>query len=173
MSLERITQMAQLLLRHESQIAQLEEELSAEKAAALKLKREDLPELMREFNLLEFTLTSGEKIEVKEDIQCAITDERKNAAFDWLREHGFSGLIKTVVSVEFERGDIDRAELLALQLAAQELPAIMEEKVHPATLKSFINGELEAGRTVPFNLFGIVPFSFAKVIKPSKKGAKS
>lgn len=163
MSLERITQLAQLLVEQEGTVAELEKQLSKAKLAALQTKRTDLPELMREFGLLDFRLTSGERIEIKEDIECRITDDTREEAHRWLIDHGFGSLIKTAVTIEFSRGDVEQAEDLARKLIEDDLPAFVAEVIHPATLKAFINEQIAAGNSVPFDLFKIVPFSFAKI----------
>lgn len=167
--LRRATIMGELLVHQAQLVAVLEEDLKNAKANLLKTAREDLPELMKELGLIQFKLKTGEQIEVKEDLSCGITESRKQEAMRWLNGHGFGGLIKTLVSVEFGRGEIDTAEELALRLQAEGLPAIADEDVHPSTLKSFIKGELEAGRTVPYDLFGVFPYSFAKATAPSKR----
>lgn len=165
MDLDRVTVLAKLLVEQESLVAVLEEDLKNAKAAALKTKREDLPELMREFGLLELRLDTGQRIEVKEDIECKIPENRRTEAMAWLNGHGFGGLIKTVVTVEFGRGEIETAEQLAGKLIDDGLPAVALETVHPATLKAFVNEQLAAGQSVPFDLFGVFPYSFAKLTK--------
>lgn len=169
-NLKRVTDMANLLIRQSDRVAVLEQDLSDAKAAMVKTQREDLPEVMREFGLLDFTLSTGMKIEIKEDISCGITEDRKVEALRWLNEHGFGGLIKTVVSVEFGQGEIESAEELAIKLQGDGLPATANEIVHASTLKSFIKEQLENGQSIPFNLFGVHPFSFAKIV--TKKGAR-
>lgn len=168
MSLERIAALANLLIEQEDRVAVLEEDLKNAKAAAMKTKLVDMPELMLEFGLTSFTMTSGQKIDIKEDVQCAITEAMRPRALAWLREHGFGGLIKTIVSVEFDRGAVEEAEQLAIRLNEEGVPAFAEEKVHAMTLKSFVTEQLEAGHSIPFDLFGVRPFNIAKVTNPKK-----
>jgi hypothetical protein len=43
----------------------------------------------------------------------------------------------------------------------------MAETVHPSTLKAFVKEQLAVGTAVPFDLFGIYPYSRA-IIKEKK-----
>jgi hypothetical protein len=164
-SIQRITDLAGLMLRQQHRVAILTEELASEKERLLKIQREDLPGLMLELGLSEFVLKTGERIVVKDDVAVNIPAERQVEAMRWLSDHGFGGLIKTVVSVEFGRGEIESAEELARRLQEEELPAQAVETVHTATLKAFVKEQLEKGESVPFDLFGVFPYSVASFSK--------
>ena len=51
-------------------------------------------------------------------------------------------------------------------------PVEVAERVHPARLLSFVKERLEKGEAIPFDLFGIHPFSRAKLKAPSAKKSK-
>ena len=172
MSLERITSMATELINREQHLAVLVQDAKDAKAALDKLKMEDLPDLMREFGLMEIKLANGFTVSVTEDVSCGITEAKHDAAMRWLVDHQFGGLIKTVVSIEFGRGEIDEAQALAKRLTEDGTEAMSVETVHASTLKAFVREELEKGNAVPFDLFGVHPYSYAKVIKPPKSRIK-
>lgn len=157
-SLERAVQLAELLVKLRSNVQSLEDQLATAKADVRRVEQEDLPQLMSELGLETFRLKSGEVIEVKSEIDCAITEERRAAAHKWLTQHGFGGLIKTEVVVKFGRDEHDAAVACAESIGGE-----MTERVHPATLKAFIKEQLAAGAAVPFDLFGVYPYSKVKI----------
>lgn len=153
-SLHRVAELARLLEAHR------------------RTEQEDLPELMREIGLTEIKLADGSEITVTDDVQCSISEERRAAAHAWLRESGYGGIIKGVLAIPFRPEDPEMEEAVAeiAAEASERLGAEIEvaEKVHPQTLKSFVKERLAAGEAVPFDLFGIHPFSRAKVKAPKR-----
>jgi hypothetical protein len=168
----RITLLAETMVHAAAHVESLKAQLDAAKAYHRRIEQEDLPELMREIGLAEFTMTDGTKIQVTDDVECGISEERRAAAHEWLARNGFGGLIKTEVVVAFPRDAHEEAQRVADDLA-QELEGIatpqVQERVHPATLKAFIKEQLAAGKPVPFDLFGVHPFSKAKLVSSSRK----
>ncbi len=157
-TIERAVKMAELLIQLRNNVSDLETQLAVAKETARRVEQEDLPQLMSELGLETFKLTSGELVEVKPDVACGITDARREAAHAWLVDNGFGGLIKTEVVVKFGKDEHEAAVACAETVGGE-----MIERVHPATLKSFIKEQLEAGRAVPFDLFGIHPLNKVKI----------
>jgi hypothetical protein len=116
------------------------------------------------------TLTNGLKVQVEELVSCAITAEKRAEAHEWLRQHGFGGLIKILVEVPFAKGEEERAAALYAELADKDYPVEAEETVHPQTLKAFVREQLGEGAPLPLELFGIHPYSRAKI--SAAKGKK-
>jgi hypothetical protein len=164
--LQRAVTLAELLVQLRQNVESLEKQLAAAKADARRVEQEDLPALMQELGLETFRLTSGETIEVVPEVDCAISEERRPAAHAWLLERGFGGLIKTEVVTTFGRGEIDAAQQLAADIAQNTgATPVVVERVHPATLKSFVKEQMAAGSPVPFDLFGVHPYNKVKISK--------
>lgn len=175
-ALVRITRLADLLREQEREVARLELLLRDAKEAAQRTETEDLPDLMIELNLTEIKLLDGTKVEVRKEVQCGISEERRPAAHRWLQDHGFGGLIKTELIVGFGRDERDKAVAAAGQVAALlDRDVGFDEKVHPATLKSFIKEQMELGpegSNPPAELFAIYPFNKAKLTAPRAAAPK-
>lgn len=166
--LQRAVQLAELLLKLRQNVERLETELETAKKDMRRVEQEDLPDLMQELGLETFKLTTGETIEVKPEVDCGISEERRRAAHDWLTANGFGGLIKTEVVVTFGHGEHDAAEGFAQECAqAGKQPAVVE-RVHPSTLKSFVKEQMAAGKPVPFDLFAVHPYSKVKITAAKK-----
>lgn len=161
--LQRAVQLAELLLKLRDNVARLETELEAAKKDMRRVEQEDLPDLMQELGLETFKLKSGETIEVKPEVDCGITEERRAKAHDWLTINGFGGLIKTEVVAKFGRDERDAAVACAEQIGGE-----MIERVHPSTLKSFVKEQMAAGKPVPFDLFGVHPYNKVKITAAKK-----
>lgn len=161
--LQRAVQLAELLLKLRENVARLETELEAAKKDMRRVEQEDLPDLMQELGLETFKLKSGETIEVKPEVDCGITEERRAKAHDWLTTNGFGGLIKTEVVAKFGRDEREAAVACAEQIGGE-----MIERVHPSTLKSFVKEQMAAGKPVPFDLFGVHPYNKVKITAAKK-----
>lgn len=166
--LNRITELAELLVKQQKEVKEKEEKLKAAKAEMYKLEREDLPTLMSEAGLQEVTLSDGSKVTVKEEIDAKITDKTRTGALHWLLENNFGGLIKTEIMMRFPRGDHETAMKVRDELAADYDDVQLKEDVHPMTLKSFIKEQLSQGHSVPMDLFNVFPYSKA-VVKLKEK----
>ena len=157
-SIQRAVQLAELLIQLRGNVARLESELATAKEDMRRVEQEDLPDLMQELGLETFKLKSGEVIEVKNEVECSISEDRRAAAHHWLTSNGFGGLIKTEVVVKFGRDEHDAAVACAESVGGE-----MVERVHPMTLKSFIKEQMEAGKAIPFDTFGVRPFNKVKI----------
>lgn len=165
--LQRVVALAELLREQTARVKMLKDELEQEQAALRRTETEDLPELMRELGLSSLALSDGTTVKVVEEVSCSIAERNRNDAHAWLIEHGFGGLIKTAVTVEFGRGERENAELFAHSIEDHH-PTVVEQ-VHASTLKAFVKEQLGQGVALPFDLFGIFPYSKAII---EKKGAK-
>jgi len=170
--LQEIITLARRQVDLENLIEELEQALSAQKEDLRALTEEDLPNAMAEANLTEFTLDTGEKIQIKHDFDVGIPAERKPEALDWLDAKGYGGLIKTVVAVPFGKGDLSRAQELALKLLkAKYEGVVLNRDVHWQTLKAWVVESARATppRPVPSDLFGTRAVNKSIVKLPKQK----
>ena len=168
-TLEVLTKLAQQSVELESKIAQMTVELEEKQSELGQLLRKRIPEIMKTLAMEEFKLTDGCVVSVKSEIKCGITEANKPAAFAWLEEHEFDGIIKTNVSVAFSKGEMEKAEKAVELLREDGFDAALDRSVHPSTLKSFVKERLEAGDNIPVDTFGIFEFDQAKVKLPKQK----
>lgn len=169
----------------------LDEELKLANANILRISTEELPAAMRKLGLDALTLSTGERVEVKEEISAGLTEKTKAAAFEWLRRTGNESLIKRCVTVEFGRGQDAVADRFTEEARAA-LPdnAILDEpSVHAGTLKAFVRERLayekelaaeiaadsaQAGPVtvpdaLPRDVFGVFILNRAKLKAPKKE----
>jgi len=142
-----------------------------------------LPEAMEQAGVMSFVTKSGRSVTVDDKIngnipaESTIAKEKdpvKRAALQQRREEAlrviaekWPGLIKTEVSVQLGRGELDVA-IKAVKLLREQLdlPASIDQNVHPSTLNSHFKelkaeGKLEEIPVEPFALF-IGPYAKIK-----------
>lgn len=171
--MKRLSEMAGVLGDTKSKIAGLTEQLIKLRKDELRIETEDMPELMRELEMKSFVLTDGTKIEVVDDLMCGITEEHKADAHDWLRSNNFGGIIKTLITQQYGTGETEQATRNAE--AISELTgraATVSETIHAGTLKAFLKEQRAKGTKIPQVLFGLFPFSKAKVTPPKRETNK-
>jgi hypothetical protein len=144
------------LQRLEDEIANEEERLKIKKEKADKISNIAIPEIMQALKLKTMKLADGSAIEVKEVYSATIPLDKKEGAFNWLREHGLGDLIKNEVTVSFGRGEDNKAAEYADLARGQGLEPTQKLKVEPMTLKALFRERSENNQELPsehFNLF--------------------
>jgi hypothetical protein len=111
------------------------------------LAEQDLPDLMQELNIKDFTLSNGSKVQVDDFISATVPsagaidrakgDDRVNMeirqqhCFDWLRSNGAGDLIKNNVEVQFGRNEDDACDEFAIELSSRAINYKRSVGVHP------------------------------------------
>lgn len=166
-SMKRLSALARTLTSTKEKISKLNEQLDDLMQLESRIEGEDLPELMRELEMSEFTLKNGAKIEVIDDIRCGISQENREAAHKWLRKNKFGGVIKITVVQQYSAGEFETADKNAGEIKKLTGHATsLVETVHAGTLKSLLKEQRAKGTKIPEKLFGLFPFSKAKVTPP-------
>ena len=165
--LDSISKLANEAASLERKIADTEQLLKDHKQSLHKITDEQLPEALETMGLQKFTLKDGAEIAVKPIYAASIPKDRKEEAFQWLRDHAFGDLVKNNVTVTFGRGEDTIAKDFVNMCGAQGFTPSQLEKVEPMTLKAWLRERVEAGDAVPLDLFGAF-ISQRATIKRSK-----
>ena len=165
--LDGVSRLAQEAALLEKEIAQYEQFAKEKKQALHKITDEQLPEALEEMGLQKFTLTDGAEISVKPIYSASIPKDRKDEAFEWLRDHEFGDLVKNNVTVTFGRGEDETAKEFVSLCGSKGFVPSQLEKVEPMTLKAWLRERVEAGDAIPLDLFGAF-ISQRAIIKRSK-----
>ena len=165
--LDGVARLAAEAANLERQISEAEQLLKDRKQALHKITDEQLPEALEEMGLQKFTLTDGAEISVKPIYAASIPADRREEAFQWLRDHAFGDLVKNNVTVTFGRGEDEDAKEFVDLCDAQGFAPRQLEKVEPMTLKAWLRERVEAGDPIPLDLFGAF-ISQRATIKRSK-----
>jgi len=143
------------LQTYEEEIAELEEQIKKKREKADKISSEIIPNMLAEQGISSLKLADGSSVDVRKSYNCTIKKDEMESAYNWLRENQLGDIIKNEVSVQFGRGEDDKAEQL-LNLAAQEgYEPSQKSKVEPMTLKALYRERVEAGLDMPSQFFNI------------------
>ena len=165
--LDGVSRLAQEAADLEQEIANVEQKLKDKKKALYKITDERLPEALEEMNLQKFTLTDGSEISVKPIYAASIPKDRRDEAFQWLRDHEFGDLVKNNVTVTFGRGEDDTAKDFIGFCGEQGFVPSQIERVESMTLEAWLRERVEEGDPIPLDLFGAF-ISQRATIKRSK-----
>jgi hypothetical protein len=108
-------------------------------------------------------LKDGSAVEVKPFYGARIPLSKVDDAFTWLRENGHGDLIKNNVMLTFGRNQDNEAKSLVADLREKGHNVKQAEKVEPMTLKAFVKEQIQDGKNVPADLFGVYVASKTKI----------
>ena len=154
-AMEDIATACNKLLDVQKEVSELEDKLKKKKEEELKLSEQDIPNLMQKAGAASIKLTDGTAVEIKPYYGARIPASRTEEAFDWLRENNFADLIKNNVTLTFGRNEDNMAKSLVDDLRNKGHNVKQAEKVEPMTLKAFVREQIEKGKDVPADLFGV------------------
>lgn len=147
-------------------------EIEVERAeAALKQRAEvvkeiserQLPELMAAVGMKEFTTNDGLSVKIDRKYSAAPRVEDRDAAYNWLEEHGHGGMVKRSVEVGFGINQGEDAAALVGELRGKFADVRTGRKVEPATMSAWAKRMMEDGVAFPHELFNARTFDRAKV----------
>jgi hypothetical protein len=129
------------LAKKKQELAELEAR-TKEKAAEIKrLSSVTIPDALKEVGVREIKLDTGVEISYKTVTYANISEERADAAFKWMEEHGFEPLIKTEMDVNKKKA-----------VHSQTLKKFVRERIE---FESEISNKVPEQDKLPRDLFGV------------------
>ncbi len=154
-NIKSITDKCHQLQELQKQYKEKEDELSKLKSQVRDYEERVIPEMMQEAGVSKIKLKDGTEVEVKPFYAAKIPESRIDEAFSWLRGNGYEDLIKNTVTANFNRGQDNQVSELIKVCEEHGFAYSKKEKVEPMTLKAFVREQVEGGKKVPFDLFGV------------------
>ena len=137
----------------QSQIDDAEAHLKALKQEKQRISFEQIPALMDEMGI-ERVDVDGATVSLKPFVSASIPADRKQEAFNWLREHGLDDIIKNDIVLSFGRGQDNEAGSLMAELDGRGFHPESKTHIHSMTLKAFIKERVEKGQPIDLDMFG-------------------
>ena len=144
------------------QIEDAEIHLKALKQEKQRMAFEQIPMLMDEMGIERLDV-DGVTVKLKAFVSASIPADRKQEAFNWLREHGHDDIIKNDIIVSFGRGQDNQAGDVMYDLEQKGFHPEQKEHVHSMTLKAFVKESVQEGRPIDLDLFGAFVARIAEV----------
>ena len=143
------------LIDLQNEIKTIEEKLNKVKDQEKFLSEHAIPSLMQSSGISMIKLEDGTEVKVSPYYYAKISEDKKEAAFAWLREKGFGDLIKNNISLDFGMNQDSEANNVVAQLKAKGYNVFQSTTVHSGTLKAFVKEQITEGKGLPEDLFGI------------------
>ena len=153
------------LQKLEDEIKMDEEKLTRKKQQADKLSQQVIPEIMDSMKLKTMKLRDGSAIEVKEIYSATIPVDKKEGAFNWLRNNDLGDLIKNEITVSFGRNEDNKASEYANLAESNGYQPVQKLKVEPMTLKALVRERIENGKDIPAHLFNVFAGNRTKITR--------
>lgn len=169
--MEQLKKMALEVIQYENSIADLTEVLSAQKKAVRFIKDNALTEIMLELGIDNFEMEDGSKLKLHNYVAGSLPKgkEERETAVEYLSTEGGEALIKTLISVEFEKTQHNEAlDLLETIRQLGHDPEI-ESTVNHMTLAAFGREKLANGEAFDMEKVGLSSGRVVKVKIPKKK----
>ena len=132
-----------------------EDNLKSTKKEFDHLSGEVIPTMMAEMGLSHLKLMDGSSVDVKPNYSASISIANREKAFNWLRENGLGDIIKNEISVAFGRNEDNKAADYAALAEERGFQPTQKLKVEPMTLKALVRERLEAGKSMPTEIFNV------------------
>ena len=143
------------LIDLQNEIKTIEEKLNKVKEQEKFLSEQAIPSLMQSAGISMLKLEDGTEVKVSPYYYGRISEDKKEEAFAWLRENNFGDLIKNYISLDFGMNQDSEANNLVAQLKSKGYNVFQSTTVHSGTLKAFIKEQINDGKGLPEDLFGI------------------
>ena len=171
-TLGAVTEMGQRMHDMMYDIAELEDLLKEKKSKLLRLQTIDLPDLMQETNLKDFTLNNGERVVIREYVKASIPSNsaidkqrdpevkadmevRQQQCFEWLRDNKAGHMIKNKVEVNFDKKEDAKCQEFTTELRDKGVQYNQSVGVPHGTLDAHFASLLSEGKDVPMDIFKI------------------
>ena len=154
-SLQSLADQVERLEGVSSEIDNAEEKLKLLKQKHDHISGEVIPTMMSEMGLSHLKLVDGSTVDVKPNYSANISVANREKAFNWLRENGLGDIIKNEISVSFGRNEDNKAADYAALAEERGYQPTQKLKVEPMTLKALVRERLEAGKTMPTEIFNV------------------
>lgn len=161
-----IATLAERYLAEQQAVIRATSALRVALAAMRQTAEVDLPDAMRAAGATRLDTLDHQPVKLETKV-----DGRKlvdPAGLAWVEERGDGSLIKTVLSVSLDRGDLEIArelmDLLKAHRAANRYKELkLETSVHQSTIAAYARELIEAGEDPPLDLLGCARRSYAVV----------
>jgi hypothetical protein len=172
--LSTIAVWANKALELQAEIEQAEAHLAELNKELAQIEERDLPKAMMTAGTMEFKLTNGGKITIKDVIQGGLTkdEEKRKFVFDWVIDNGGKENIKDHFEIDYTRGQYSYALAFRKLLQENQIHFNEFESIHVQTLWAFLREKMEEGVLPPFDKMGLRFFKKAVIKVPEKKEKK-
>jgi len=149
----------------EDQVKAEEQALKDKEKEIERISGDVIPTLLSEMGLSSLKLADGSAVDVKPYYAANISVANREAAYGWLRSNGLGDIIKNDITVSFGRNEDNKAAEYANLARGQGFQPTQKLKVEPMTLKALVRERIEAGKTMPMDIFNVFVGNRTKITR--------
>ena len=149
----------------EDEVKSDEDALKNKKKELGRISGEVIPTMLSEMGLSSLKLADGSAVDVKPYYGANISEANREKAYDWLRSNGLGDIIKNNITVSFGMNEDNKAAQYANLAKGQGFQPTQKLKVEPMTLKALVQERIEAGKTMPLDIFNVFVGNRTKIIR--------
>jgi hypothetical protein len=146
--LKNISELANRQVYLESLVTRLNQALQKVNEHLTSVSERYLPDAMASAGLSAFTLEDGRKINIKKIYLPSVTEENKEAAYQWMVDNGHD-IIKNEVIVSFPKGHSSEASEAIHVLKVNGFDPTQKESIHWQTFRAWAKEVMEKGEQIP------------------------
>lgn len=164
-ALANLHQLVEQALRADKAATEAEEEAKRTRQLHRSFIESLIPAEMEKLGLETFTTSAGFRVSIKDDMNCSLSEERREAGMRWLEENNLGSVIKRDVTFPLAKGQEKVAERIK-ELISSELPSVPcvdKRHVHYQTLKALLRSRLKEGKPVDMELFKVSQVKKAEI----------
>ena len=150
---QQLSGLVKLLGQVQQDIMDAEEKLKLLKQEKQRISFEVLHSLMDQMGI-ERVDVDGATVQLKPFVKASIPADRKQEAYNWLREHNLDDIIKNDVTVSFNRGEDNIASDVMYELEQKGFHPEKKTHIHAMTLNAFVKERVEKGLPIVLDMFG-------------------
>jgi len=154
-NLNKLSHKVKQLQGIQQSIETLEKSLKETKKDYDNVSGEVIPTMMAEMGLSQLKLMDGSSVEVKPYYAANISLKNREEAYNWLRSNGLGDIIKNEITVSFGRDEDNKATTYVNLAKGQGYQPTQKLKVEPMTLKALVRERIEAGKSMPTEIFNV------------------
>lgn len=142
--LEQLSALGKELLSLEDQILAKENEVDELRKKHLELSQKKLPDLMDEVGVDRVGLMTVDVV-LEPWFRASLPKDDPQPGIDWLDANGHGDLVKTTVTLEFGKGEYEKAKEIADEIAKRwgnSTQPTLKTGVHPMTLTAFVKEQI-------------------------------
>ena len=153
-AMAQLSKLAARQLEAEQVLADAEKAVKVAKKRLADVAERELPGLMDQLEIADFTTKDGLRIVVAEKLYFSVPKDKREQAYDWLVANDLGGAIRHHVGADFPVDEAEEAHRAQELMVAQGYHVEVDRKMAPATMGSVLREQLAAGEDVPLDLFG-------------------
>ena len=169
---EQLTELSE----HAKKAADLEARILIGEALIVDLKKElnmilrmDIPGVLDEVGMKDFTLTDGTNVKIVHKIKASIAKINMPEAVEWLKDNGLGDIVKETVSVLMNKIPQETKDKMLEAITELGLQSELAVKVNANTLSATVREQKEEGIEIPEDLLGVYEWDEAKLTRKEKK----